>query len=183
MTTQIKLSKQQDRLENGLLKTEEGKYLDIVNLGVYIGEVNTFLNCFNMEVGTTEKYTRFDSMAHQDKLAEGMLRVSNGTYVSLTNGGLCVNFPEETESLPRNCYVATAVYGGINHPQVEALRQIRDRKMMKNTFGKAFVDFYYSGAGKAVADFMKKHAPFVAPVVRKGLDCIIKNTKLEANLK
>jgi hypothetical protein len=181
--TYMKLSKQQDRLENGLLKTEEGKYIDIVDLGVYIGERVEWLNGRDVLISDKPRYTRFDSMANQDKLAEGMLRVSNGTYVSLANE-LSVNFPEETEGRsPTFCYIATAVYGDINHPQVEALRQIRDRKVMKNAFGKVFVDFYYSRAGKAVADFIKKHAPFVAPTVRKGLDCIIKNTKLEANLK
>lgn len=41
------------------------------------------------------------------------------------------------------CYIATAVYGSKDCPQVVALRRFRDRKLMQNAFGRAFVRLYY----------------------------------------
>jgi CSLREA domain-containing protein len=41
------------------------------------------------------------------------------------------------------CFIATAAYGSYLHPQVQALRQFRDRVLMTNAIGRAFVSFYY----------------------------------------
>ena len=41
------------------------------------------------------------------------------------------------------CFIATAAYGSKFEPAVVLLRQFRDRYLLTNPFGKAFVDFYY----------------------------------------
>lgn len=41
------------------------------------------------------------------------------------------------------CYIATAVYGSYNCPQVWTLRRFRDYSLAKNFFGKLFIKFYY----------------------------------------
>jgi hypothetical protein len=71
------------------------------------------------------------------------------------------------------CFVATAVYGDQYAPQVNALRGFRDEVLKKNALGRALVDFYYSGAGKSTAYFIKKHMPSSIPVIRKGLDALV----------
>jgi hypothetical protein len=71
------------------------------------------------------------------------------------------------------CFVATTVYGDTNAPQVNTLREFRDNVLMNNAAGRAFVGFYYSGAGKKTADFIKKHLPSTIPVLRKGLDALV----------
>jgi len=41
------------------------------------------------------------------------------------------------------CFIATAAYGSIMHPYVKALREFRDRRLLTNRAGKAFVALYY----------------------------------------
>ncbi len=42
-----------------------------------------------------------------------------------------------------NCFIATASYGTLWEPNVVTLRQFRDRWLLTNAPGRAFVDFYY----------------------------------------
>ena len=42
------------------------------------------------------------------------------------------------------CYVATAVYGSYDCPQVWTLRRYRDYKLAKTWYGRAFIRFYYA---------------------------------------
>jgi len=71
------------------------------------------------------------------------------------------------------CFVATAVYGNPDAPQVQVLREFRDNVLMHNPAGKRFVGFYYSGAGHRAADFIREHLPSVIPVIRRGLDALV----------
>lgn len=41
------------------------------------------------------------------------------------------------------CFIATAAYGYYDEPHVMLLRAFRDRYLMTNSLGRAFVDFYY----------------------------------------
>jgi len=75
------------------------------------------------------------------------------------------------------CFIATAVYGNESAPEVETLREIRDNVLMKDKLGKKFVEFYYSGAGEKTAEFIKNDAPFLIPVIRKGLDYVVEKYK------
>ncbi len=59
------------------------------------------------------------------------------------------------------CFVATAAYGDPSHPDVEVLRQVRDRYLKKSRAGRAFVDLYYRYS-PPVARFVAKH-----PVLRE----------------
>ena len=55
----------------------------------------------------------------------------------------------------KKCFIATATYGDIDHPNVDFLRQFRDSKLNKTLLGKWFVTVYY------------KIGPYLAlPVVR-----------------
>ena len=71
------------------------------------------------------------------------------------------------------CFVATAVYGDKNAQQVQTLRELRDNVLMQSSIGRAFVDFYYSGAGKRTADFIIEHLPSAIPAIRRGLDILV----------
>lgn len=56
--------------------------------------------------------------------------------------------PEATVSYPllpnEGCFIATAAYGHYSAPQVQALRDFRDRYLMKFSAGRAFVHWYYT---------------------------------------
>ena len=41
------------------------------------------------------------------------------------------------------CFIATAVYGDYDHPQVRVLRRFRDEVLLKSAAGRRFVRWYY----------------------------------------
>lgn len=44
----------------------------------------------------------------------------------------------------KGCYIATAVYGSYDCPEVRALRRYRDEKLSSTFFGRAFIKVYYA---------------------------------------
>jgi len=56
------------------------------------------------------------------------------------------------------CFIATAAYGSQVEPHVKVLREFRDRFLLTNTLGKAFVDLYYTYSPPA-EEFIASHDP------------------------
>ncbi len=54
------------------------------------------------------------------------------------------------------CFIATAAYGSLMEPHVKVLREFRDRFLLTNSMGKAFVRFYYANS-PPIADFIANH--------------------------
>jgi hypothetical protein len=65
------------------------------------------------------------------------------------------------------CFIATAAYGTPMAAEVQILREFRDKYLLTNRLGRAFVDFYYT-VGPPVAEFITEH-PVLKPIVRVGL--------------
>lgn len=60
--------------------------------------------------------------------------------------------PEQVASAKSGgCFVATAVYGEIDHPDVQLLRAFRDQILMSSSMGRAFTRLYYSLSPTLVA--------------------------------
>ena len=147
---QVASFKEQDKLEEGLLRTQDGSYVNIFRYGKNIDNYN---------------WERFAQLDEQDKLKEGLIKFERTEdYVPIDNLGQIEN---------DYCFVATAVYGNRNAPQVSTLREFRDSILMRSGLGRAFVDFYYSGAGRKTADFVREHLPSTIPVLRRGLDALV----------
>ena len=51
------------------------------------------------------------------------------------------------------CYVATAVYGSYDCPQVWTLRRFRDDSLAKTWYGRAFIRVYYAISPTLVKSF------------------------------
>jgi Right handed beta helix region/Fibronectin type III domain len=83
------------------------------------------------------------------------------------------DFPEPLVAYPNlpnshaGCFIATASYGYYSAPQVQALREFRNRYLLTNKAGNAFVEWYYR-VSPAAADFLNSH-PGYKPVVRAAL--------------
>lgn len=81
------------------------------------------------------------------------------------------DFPEGVSPHPnlahKGCFIATAAYGCYSAPQVQALREFRDRYLMNCAPGRAFVAWYYR-CGPRGAQFINDH-PWLKPPVRLAL--------------
>lgn len=64
--------------------------------------------------------------------------------------------PDPTTSGNIGCFVATAAYGSYLDPHVKTLRDFRDKHLITNMPGRAFVRFYYS-VSPPIANFIKQH--------------------------
>ena len=71
----------------------------------------------------------------------------------------------------KGCYIATAVYGDYNAPQVLVLRKFRDERLCKSRFGRVFIKIYYS-ISPTLAERLKK-TKRINNAVRKILDKIV----------
>ena len=131
-------------------------------------------------------YTRedFEDGTCPDCGSDDIEEIGNWMNFAFMNGaGYFLNFPFEPNYRCNDCdvesddddecFVATAVYGDRNAPQVNVLRDFRDNVLAKSATGKAFVDFYYSGAGKKAASFVKKRLSSAIPVIKKSLDVLV----------
>jgi hypothetical protein len=81
------------------------------------------------------------------------------------------DFPEAIAPYPnlpnKGCFIATAAYGVYSAPQVQVLREFRDRYLMTNSSGRAFVHWYYQ-YGPTGATFLNAH-PWLKPAVQAAL--------------
>jgi len=81
------------------------------------------------------------------------------------------DFPESIDPYPnlpnKGCFIATAAFGFYSAPQVQVLREFRDRYLMTNPPGRAFVHWYYQ-YGPTGAAFLNAH-PWLKPAVRAAL--------------
>lgn len=68
------------------------------------------------------------------------------------------NHPEKpsASSSGKNCFIATAVYGNIDHPKVELFRNFRDEKLRNYALGRVFIKFYY------------KYSPYLSTFVERN---------------
>ena len=81
------------------------------------------------------------------------------------------DFPEALVPNPNlvnnDCFIATAAYGHYSASQVQALREFRDRYLLTNAPGRAFIRWYYR-YGPVGAEFINAH-PWLKPAVRMAL--------------
>ena len=66
--------------------------------------------------------------------------------------------PEKARRMAKSggCFIATAVYGSYDCPEVWTLRRFRDNKLATNFFGTLFIKLYYSVSPTLVKLFGEK---------------------------
>ncbi len=86
-------------------------------------------------------------------LAANVDQAGNVTYFTDDGqvGTLGVATPEAVNGLldGKSCFIATAAFGSTMAPEVERFRQFRDGVLMKHSWGRAFVEFYYKHSPRA----------------------------------
>lgn len=87
--------------------------------------------------------------------------------------------PEVPTSSSSGCYVATAVYGSYNCPQVLVLRCYRDDVLSRTWYGKAFIQSYYAISPTIVKWFGNTN--WFNYIFRNILDKFIENLKTSNN--
>lgn len=71
------------------------------------------------------------------------------------------------------CFIATAVYGSYNSPEIIVLRKFRNTYLLTNTLGKIIVQAYYLISPK-IAEYIH-HKPYIIRILKKYLlDKIVK---------
>lgn len=88
-------------------------------------------------------------------------------YIMDADGGNPVNLSNDPadDDLPAaspvyqeggGCFIATATFGSYLDPHVQVLREFRDKYLLTNTPGQAFVTFYYQYS-PSIAQFIRDH--------------------------
>ena len=73
------------------------------------------------------------------------------------------------------CYIATAVYGTYDCPELWVLRRFRDYGLRKSIIGTAFVQFYYAVSPRLVRRF--RNAERINRVSKSVLDLLVRQLK------
>ncbi|HEY5514447.1 MAG TPA: MXAN_2562 family outer membrane beta-barrel protein [Geomonas sp.] len=100
------------------------------------------------------------SYSQETSQGVGVLQQSDRSNILRDSPEAIAPFP----NLPNEgCFIATAAYGCYSAPQVQALRDFRDRFLLTNSPGRAFVAWYYR-YGPRGAHFINAHPWLKAPV-------------------
>lgn len=81
------------------------------------------------------------------------------------------NASNKTETNKEGCYIATAVYGGYDKPEVQVLRKYRDNVLRRTFLGRIFIKLYYL-LSPGMARKLKEHRRLNAEI-KKILDKIV----------
>jgi len=158
------------------LKDASGNLLKSTSLNLNIGVTIT-----NTAATTAEQYTINGQLCSANTTvaitatsdANGEIRfnillppvIDTGDGVSIqvktsagSNIGPCLYYPVADE-----CFIATAAFGSKLQPAVVLLRQFRDKCLLTNTLGQAFVKFYYQNS-PPIAAYIASREPLKALV-------------------
>ncbi|WP_297965829.1 CFI-box-CTERM domain-containing protein, partial [uncultured Anaerovibrio sp.] len=147
---------------------------------LYCHGVSWRMNFYGKE---TSKYDMTIRKEIQDVFCKGLngkdiaeikvLESKNNASIGELNAKLAAekNAPSKKEG----CYIATAVYGSYNAPEVLVLRQFRDTMLLPHFFGRLFVKIYYAVSPLLVRYLGNNHS-FVS-ISRTLLDKLVNRLK------
>jgi hypothetical protein len=137
--------------------TSSGNYTNVIDAGN-----RTDYTVTGLDAGTTYNFaaTAYTSAGDESTFSNVTSFTTPGT--SSASAG---------ESGGGGCFIATAAYGSALEPEVITLREFRDRYLLTNGPGQAFVDWYYRVSPPAAA-FIAEHES-LKTAVRWGLAPVV----------
>jgi hypothetical protein len=100
---------------------------------------------------------------------KGSTKTERFTATSATHDSV-IPPSEATPSPKPGCYIATAVYGGYDTPQVRVLRRFRDQSLGTHSAGRWFIGWYYRISPALVRRFGERS--WFTACLRPGLDVL-----------
>lgn len=142
--------------------------------GRYDGEVGC--GQFQEFVGENDTCDYFIDIRYTPEYAEKLRKMGN-FYQSMEKSHSNTNSVGKIEESKKNegCYIATAVYGGYDMPEVLVLRKFRDEILKKSFLGRLFIKVYY-GVSPKMARKLKNHMK-INQILRKVLDKLVLRVK------
>lgn len=95
--------------------------------------------------------------------------------------GLKAKLEKEENTKSKGCYIATAVYGSYDAPEVLTLRKFRDEILQNNFFGRLFVKIYYA-ISPSIAKRLKS-AKRLNRFVKERLDTFVEYIRNKFNFE
>ena len=141
-------------IPNGVTKINNRTFLNcsalasvtIPNSVTAIGSF-AFSGCSSLtSVSIPDSVTEIGGGAFRDcpKLSESGLKMSSSLKREFWNSFDCLEEPTSLEEPTKGgCYIATAVYGSYDCPQVCSLRRFRDHILATTWYGRCFIRIYY----------------------------------------
>ena len=99
------------------------------------------------------------SEGEKSSLNISVISLFNTSYEDITfitDNGTFVVKTAPTTPTPTPCFIATAAYGTPCTAELQILREFRNEHLLKNTFGRLFVNVYYQ-VSPAIASLIEKH--------------------------
>ncbi len=170
------------RVHYGLASTAENQ-TDAGNVTTFSVQGLTNGAAYVFSVGTLTRATYYVVVTARDSTpskhesaysAESSIQAGTPAEAPLSN--VLTGNPQSTTAYPvlpnkGGCFVATAAYGADWYAEVQALRDFRDRYLLRNAAGRWFVARYYE-LSPAVADYIREHAA-LKPIVRALLTPLV----------
>lgn len=110
------------------------------------------------------------------KIGTQLVVYPSQTAFFVKGGIICDSF-QATDSPSSGCYVATAVYGSYDCPQVWTLRRFKDNTLAETWYGRVFIHTYYAISPTLVKWF--GHTQWFRKMWKQPLDKLVNKLQLD----
>lgn len=177
-----------------------------VTYETFLERCNACISMVSTSIGLSEDDANEDIQRYKNLIVFETDKMNGGAY-HYSNGGYSINYclteeakqacinrimehhkkikeldpsytiPEPPKPRSTGCYVATAVYGSYDCPQVWTLRRFRDYSLAKTWYGRAFIRTYYAISPTLVKWF--GHTEWFKKMWKGKLDRMVANLNAE----